>query len=80
MELFAAVIAIVCKVGAVTVSAITFEVIPACAALTLLDPTAIPAARPVLLMVAAVVLEDVQVTEFVRSCVLPSLNVPLAVN
>jgi len=55
-----------CNVAAVTVSATTFEVIPACPAVTLLEPTPVPVARPLLPMVAAAVFEEVQVTEFVR--------------
>jgi hypothetical protein len=69
-----------CNVAAVTVSATTFEVIPACPAVTLLEPTPVPVARPLLPMVAAAVFEEVQVTEFVRLCVLPSVKVPVAVN
>ena len=44
------------------------------------DPAARPVARPLGLMLALVVLEEFQVTEFVRFCVLPSLKVPVAVN
>src|ERR1700681_3015530 len=43
-------------------------------------PTAAPLARPVALMVATPVLKDVQLTEDVRSSVLPSVNVPVALN
>jgi hypothetical protein len=72
--------AIDCNVGAVTVSARTLEVIPACVALMLLEPTLAPVATPLVVIVAAVVFEDVHVTELVRLCVLPSVNVPVAVN
>ena len=43
-------------------------------------PTASPVARPVPLTLATVVVDELHVTEFVRVCVLPSLNVPVAVN
>jgi hypothetical protein len=72
--------AIDCSVAAVTVSATVFEVTPACDALTLLEPTPVPVASPVLLTVAAAVFEDVQVAELVRFCVVPSVKVPVAVN
>jgi hypothetical protein len=39
-----------------------------------------PRARPAGLIVAMLGAEDFQVTELVRFCVLPSLNVPVAVN
>ena len=43
---------------------------------------AIPAylPRPALFMVATVVAEECQVTDVVKSCVLPSENVPVAAN
>ena len=41
-------------------------------------PTAL--AKPVLLMVATEVFEELQVAVLVRFCVLPSLYVPMAVN
>jgi len=44
----------------------------------LVDPMAVPKAKPVALMLATVGLELAQVAEFVRSCVLPSLKVPVA--
>lgn len=43
-------------------------------------PSATVVANPVLLMVATVRSPADQVTEFVRSCVLLSVNVPVAVN
>jgi hypothetical protein len=46
----------------------------------LADPTARPVARPLALMLALEALEELQVTEFVRFCVLPSPKVPVAVN
>ena len=39
-----------------------------------------PFARPPAAIVATLVLEEDQATELVRFCVLPSLNVPVAVN
>jgi hypothetical protein len=49
-------------------------------AIIVADPTAAPLARPVAFTVATPVLEDVQLTEDVRSLVLPSVNVPVALN
>ena len=40
----------------------------------------IPFARPPAAIVATLVLEEDQVTELVRFCVLPSVSVPVAVN
>ena len=80
METLLAVIAIDCSVAAVTVSATPFEVTPLCVAVMLLAPTACPVASPPLLIVAAAVFEELHTTELVRFCVLPSLNVPVAVN
>jgi hypothetical protein len=56
------------------------EVTPFCVAEMLLEPTPAPLARPLVLMVATAVLEELQVAEPVRLCVLPSLKVPVAVN
>jgi hypothetical protein len=69
-----------CRVAAVTVRAVVFEVTPFCVAVTLLEPTPAPVARPVLLIVAAAVFDEAHVAEFVRFCVVPSVNVPVAVN
>ena len=80
MEALGALIAIDCSVAVVTVNVKEFDVIPLCAALMLLEPAAIPVAKPAELMVATPELEELQVAEVVRFCVLPSLNVPLAVN
>ena len=57
-----------------------FEATPPCVALIPAEPTAFPVARPDVLNVATAGLEEDQLTEFVRFCVLPSLNVPVAVN
>ena len=72
--------AIDCNVDAVTVSGKLLEVIWLCVAVTLLEPVAPPVARPVALIFTAEGLELVQVAVFVRFCVLPSVNVPVAVN
>ena len=76
----AAVIEIDCSVAAVTVSAMLLEVTPFWVAEILLEPTPAPVARPLALIVATAVLEELQVAEPVRFCVLPSLKVPVAVN
>ena len=68
------------SVAAVTFSATLFDVTPLCAALMLADPTAFPVARPPVLMLATAGFDELQVTELVRFCVLPSLKVPVAVN
>lgn len=80
MDALGALIAIDCSVAVVTVKVREFDVIPLCAALMLLEPAAIPVTNPAALIVATPELEEVQVAEVVRFCVLPSLNVPLAVN
>ena len=80
IEVLAAVIVIDCSVAAVTVNVIVFEITPDCVAVMLLEPTPAPVARPVVLIVAANVLDDVQLAEAVRSCVVPSVKVPVAVN
>lgn len=46
----------------------------------LLEPTAAPVAKPAAVMLTVAVLELAHVAVFVRFCVLPSLNVPVAVN
>lgn len=69
-----------CKVAVVTVNVSELEVIPLCAAVTLVEPLATPLARPPEPIVATAGLEEVHVAELVRFCVLPSLKVPLAVN
>lgn len=43
-------------------------------------PTPVPVANPLLAMVATVAEDELQVTELVRVCVLPSLYVPVAAN
>jgi hypothetical protein len=76
----AAVIEIERSVAVVTVSAMLLEVTPFCVAEMLLEPMAAPLAKPLVLIVATAVFEVLQVAEPVRFCVLPSLNVPVAVN
>lgn len=73
-------IVIDCSVAAVTANVKLLEVIPFWAAVILLEPMAAPVARPVELMLTAVELEEAHVTECDRSWVLPSLNVPVALN
>src|SRR5262249_31032945 len=73
MEAFGPLTVIDCSVAAVTAKAKIFDVIPPCVAVMLLEPTATPVNRPPAAMVAAAGLEDVQATEPVRFCVLPSL-------
>jgi len=78
-ELFALMV-IDCSVAAVTASAKLFDVTPFWVAVMLLEPIAAPVARPVALTFTAAGLEEAQVAVLVRFCVLPSLNVPAAVN
>ena len=80
MEVLGAVMEIDCSVAAVTVRVNELEVIPFWVAVMLLEPTAAPVARPVALTLTAAGLEEAHVAVFVRFCVLPSLNVPVAVN
>src|SRR5579864_1257691 len=70
--------AIALRVG-VTVSLVVPVTEPELAIMFAL-PGATPVAKPAALTVATVVDAEVQVTEFVRSCLLPSLRVPVAVN
>lgn len=80
IEVLAPEIAIDCSVAAVTVRAKVLDVIPLWEAVTLVEPTPLLVARPLELIVATVVFEEVQVTELLMSCVLPSVKVPVAVN
>jgi hypothetical protein len=50
------------------------------AALIVAVPPPTPVASPLPLIAATAALEELQVTEFVRFCVLPSVKVPVAVN
>ena len=75
-----ALILIDCNVAAVIVNANVFDVTPLCAAVMLLEPIASPVARPVALTLAEASVELAHVAVFVKFCVVPSLNVPVAVN
>jgi len=44
------------------------------------EPVPVPEARPPVVMTAIEEFDELHVAELVRSCVLPSLNVPIAVN
>lgn len=55
-----------CRVAAVTVSTIAFEVTPFCVALMLLEPVDTPVAIPLVLIVATAVFDEVQLAELVR--------------
>jgi hypothetical protein len=76
---FAGVTAIDCNVAAVTVSKVEPEIDDDVAVMVEV-PTPAPLARPPVLIVAMVVVPEVQVTVDVKFCVVPSLNVPVAVN
>jgi hypothetical protein len=79
IEGFAGVTAMDCNVAAVTVRTVEPLIAPD-VALIVDVPTPAPVARPAALIVAVVVVPDDHVTLDVRFCVLPSLNVPVAVN
>jgi hypothetical protein len=76
---FAGVTAIDCSVAAVTVSTVEPLIAPD-VALIVEVPTPAPVASPAALIVAVEVVPDDQVTVEVRFSVVPSLNVPVAVN
>ena len=78
-ELFALMV-IDCRVAVVTDNAKLLDVIPPWLAVILLDPTAVPVARPLAPTLTAAEFELAQLAVFVRLCVLPSLKVPVAVN
>ena len=80
IDALAAVIVRERRAAAVIFSTTLFDVMPLCVALMLVEPTALPVTNPAVLMLATVVLDELQVTELVRFCVLPSVNVPVAVN
>ena len=65
--------------AAVTVRLAVPEIVPDMAVIVEV-PTATPCASPVVLTVATGLADDFHVAEAVRSCVLPSLRVPVAVN
>jgi hypothetical protein len=76
---FAGVTAIDCSVAAVTVSTVEPEIDDDVAEMVE-DPAPAPLASPDALIVAMVLVPDDHVTLDVRFCVVPSLNVPVAVN
>src|SRR5215475_479060 len=69
-----------CSAAAVTAIVTAFDVIPFEAAVMLLDPTDCPLAKPTASIFTTVESELVHEAVVLRSCVLPSLNVPVAVN
>jgi hypothetical protein len=81
--LFAGVTVIDTRAAAVTVSEVEPETLPEVAMMPA-DPTATAVASPlepvVLLMVAMELSEELQTTEFVISCIVLSVKVPVAVN
>src|SRR6266540_3784335 len=70
---------IVDRVAAVTVSVVLPETPPKVAVIVVI-PAATDVARPALSIVAKAVFEELQVTWVVKSCVVLSLKVPVAVN
>jgi hypothetical protein len=79
IEGFAGVTSIDCSVAAVTVNTVEPLIAPD-VALIVEVPTPAPLARPDALIVAVAVVPEVHVTVLVRFWVVPSLNVPVAVN
>ena len=79
IEAPAGVTAIETRVADVTVSFVDALTLPD-AALIVVLPEAIVVAKPAALIVATAEVEEVQVTELVTSCMLPSLKVPAAAN
>src|SRR6185369_13706118 len=80
---FAGVTAMDCKVAGVTVRVVEPEISPDVAVMVVVPAArevAVPFVPAALLMAALVVSEELQVTVVVRSCVLPSEKVPVAVN
>src|SRR5271163_3222622 len=76
---FAGVTAIDCSVAAVTVRSVEPEIDDDVAVIVEV-PTPAPLASPAALIVAVEVVPELHVTVPVRFCVVPSLNVPVAVN
>src|ERR1700727_1929797 len=79
IEGFVGAIAIDCNVAAVTVRTVEPEIDDDVAVIVEL-PTPAPTASPDELIVAVVGVPEVQITLDVKFCVVPSLNVPVAVN
>jgi hypothetical protein len=71
--------AIETRVADVTVSVVEALMDPEVAVMTD-EPAALLLARPVLLIAATLGAEELQLTEVVMFCVLPSANVPVALN
>lgn len=80
IDALGALIVIDCRTAVVTVRVIEVDVTPPCAAPMFAEPTEFPVASPEALSVTTAEFEEDHVTEVVRFCVLPSLNVPVAVN
>ena len=79
MEAFAGVTATDTSVEAVTVSVVLPEIEPVVARMVV-DPVLTAVAKPAALIVATVAAEELHVAVLVRFCVVPSANVPVAVN
>ena len=79
IEGFAGVTATDTSVAAVTVSVVLPEMEPEVARIVV-EPVPTAVARPAVLIVATVPAEELHVAVLVRSCVVPSLNVPVALN
>jgi len=75
-----AVIAMNCKVAGVTVRVNAFEVTPPELAVIVDVPLLTAVAKPAALMVATPGVAEFQTAVLVRFCVVPSVNVPVAVN
>ena len=80
IEGFPGVTAIETSVAAVTVRLVGPVTEPCFAEIVAVCPEVTPVANPVALIVAAAEFDDAQVTELVRSCVLLSEKVPVALN
>jgi len=80
IEGFAGVTAIEDNTGDVTVSVVAPLIEFKLAVIVVLLPTNTPVANPTELMVATLVAEELHEAVLVRSCVLPSLYVPMASN
>ena len=76
---FAGVMLIDTTVAGVTVS-VVLPLIPPELAWMVVEPVPAAVARPAALIVATVTAEELHVAVLVRFCVVPSLNVPVAVN
>jgi hypothetical protein len=63
-----------------TLSTVEPEMLSCVAEIVVDCPAVAPVARPAALIVAAAVLDEAHVAEVVRSCVEPSLNLPVPVN